>query len=95
MEDDKDLIDAAAAHLKYISENQLPLQESSRAFAHALKECHELVRVLVPEEQIQVAAAIVSLCKRTLLHGGDAEDAQVGRKLETIERQLDNLANSL
>lgn len=79
------LIEAAVAQIA----------EDSRAFHFAVKECVTLARAVVPEEQIQIAAAIVSLTKRQLLNGGDPDDAAVGRKLETIERQLDNLANSL
>lgn len=83
--DEQKLIEAAVEHLK---------EDQSRSFYYAVKEAVGLARPLASMEQIQIAAAIVSLAKRGLLNG-DPDDTAVGRKLEVIERQLDNLANSL
>jgi hypothetical protein len=88
------LIDRRLGESRLIKAAAQQITEDSRAFHFAVKECVELARAVVPEEQVQIAAAIVSLAKRRLLNG-DADDTAVGRKLETIERQLDNLANSL
>lgn len=86
--DEQKLIEAAVEHLK---------EDQSRAFYFAVRECVKLANPLVPMEQIQVAAAIVSQAARQLLtqSWSEPEDKAVGQKLQAIMRQLDNLANSL